>query len=49
MEKETHVGPVVDQGQLKQDTDYIEIGKSEGAKLAFGGELHKKATPGFYL
>ena len=49
MEKETHVGPVVDQSQLKQDTDYIEIGKSEGAKLAFGGELLKKATPGFYL
>jgi len=49
MEKESHVGPVVDQSQLKQDTDYIEIGKSEGAKLAFGGELLTKATPGFYL
>jgi acyl-CoA reductase-like NAD-dependent aldehyde dehydrogenase len=49
MEKDTHVGPVVDAGQLKQDTDYIEIGKSEGAKLAFGGELVTKATPGFYL
>ncbi|MGV3549936.1 aldehyde dehydrogenase family protein [Rhizobium sp.] len=49
MEKETHVGPVVDAGQLKQDTDYIEIGKSEGAKLAFGGERVEKATPGFYL
>jgi len=49
MEKDSHVGPVVDQSQLKQDTDYIEIGKSEGAKLAFGGELLTKATPGFYL
>jgi aldehyde dehydrogenase (NAD+) len=49
MEKETHVGPVVDENQLKQDTDYIEIGKKEGAKLAFGGDLVKRPTPGFYL
>ncbi|MGN7738054.1 aldehyde dehydrogenase family protein, partial [Ensifer sp. 22564] len=45
----THIGPVVDQGQLNQDTDYIAIGKQEGAKLAFGGELLKRDTPGFYL
>ncbi|MFT4158945.1 aldehyde dehydrogenase family protein [Shinella sp.] len=45
----THIGPVVDQSQLKQDTDYIEIGRQEGAKLAFGGELLKRDTPGFYL
>jgi aldehyde dehydrogenase (NAD+) len=45
----THIGPVVDESQLKQDTDYIEIGQKEGAKLAFGGELLKCETPGFYL
>ncbi|MCR6500358.1 aldehyde dehydrogenase family protein [Shinella sp. CPCC 101442] len=45
----THIGPVVDQSQLKQDTDYIEIGRQEGAKLAFGGEILKRDTPGFYL
>ncbi|CAN7717925.1 aldehyde dehydrogenase family protein [Phyllobacterium sp. LjRoot231] len=45
----THIGPVVDESQLKQDTDYIEIGKSEGAKLAFGGDILKRDTPGFYL
>ncbi|THK34113.1 aldehyde dehydrogenase family protein [Ensifer sp. MPMI2T] len=45
----THIGPVVDEKQLKQDTDYIEIGKQEGAKLAFGGEVVKRGTPGFYL
>ncbi|NKL86198.1 aldehyde dehydrogenase family protein, partial [Rhizobium leguminosarum] len=27
----------------------IEIGKSEGAKLAFGGEVISRDTPGFYL
>jgi len=45
----THIGPVVDERQLKTDTDYIAIGKSEGAKLAFGGEVISRDTPGFYL
>ncbi len=45
----THIGPVVDESQLKQDIDYIEIGKQEGAKLAFGGERLTRDTPGFYL
>ena len=49
LEAGTHIGPVVDESQLKQDTDYIEIGQKEGAKLAFGGELLKRDTPGFYL
>ncbi|MBK3745680.1 aldehyde dehydrogenase family protein [Paraburkholderia aspalathi] len=45
----THIGPVVDESQLKQDMDYIEIGRSEGAKLAFGGERLNRENPGFYL
>ncbi|HUH49188.1 MAG TPA: aldehyde dehydrogenase family protein, partial [Mycoplana sp.] len=45
----THIGPVVDESQLKQDADYIEIGRGEGAKLAFGGERLERQTPGFYL
>ena len=45
----THIGPVVDERQLKTDIDYIEIGKKEGAKLAFGGEVISRDTPGFYL
>jgi acyl-CoA reductase-like NAD-dependent aldehyde dehydrogenase len=49
MEKGIEIGPVVDPGQLKQDTDYIEIGKKEGAKLAAGGEVLKLKTPGYYL
>ncbi|CDN48506.1 aldehyde dehydrogenase family protein [Neorhizobium galegae] len=49
MKAGSHIGPVVDDKQLKQDTDYIDIGKSEGAKLAFGGEIVKRDTPGFYL
>lgn len=44
-----HIGPAVDQSQLKQDTDYIEIGRQEGAKLVYGGELLTRETPGYYL
>ena len=36
LEKGIDIGPVVDPSQLKQDTDYIEIGKKEGAKLVGG-------------
>jgi aldehyde dehydrogenase (NAD+) len=49
LEKGIEIGPVVDPGQLKQDTDYIDIGKSEGAKLAAGGELVKLGNPGYFL
>jgi acyl-CoA reductase-like NAD-dependent aldehyde dehydrogenase len=45
----THIGPVVDQGQLDQDMKYIAIGKDEGAKLHWGGERLNRETPGFYL
>jgi acyl-CoA reductase-like NAD-dependent aldehyde dehydrogenase len=45
----THIGPVVDQNQLDQDLSYLKIGRDEGAKLAFGGELVNREKPGFYL
>ena len=32
------IGPVVEPGQLKQDEDYIAIGRKEGAELVAGGE-----------
>jgi alpha-ketoglutaric semialdehyde dehydrogenase len=45
----THMGPVVDQSQLDQNLRFIQIGKDEGAKLHWGGELLNRETPGFYL
>ncbi len=45
----TEIGPVVDQSQLEQDLAYLEVGKAEGAALAFGGERLQRATEGFYL
>jgi aldehyde dehydrogenase (NAD+) len=44
-----HIGPVVDQAQLDQDLSYVDIGKSEGAKLALGGERLNREAPGFYM
>jgi len=45
----TEIGPVVDQNQLEQDLRYLDIGKSEGARLHWGGELLNRENPGFYL
>lgn len=45
----TDIGPVVDESQLQQDLAYIEIGRSEGARLAFGGQVLQRSAPGFYL
>lgn len=45
----SHIGPVVDQNQFDQDLSYIQIGKSEGASLAFGGEKLNRDNPGFYM
>ena len=35
--------------QLKQDEDYIKIGRDEGASLHWGGERLNRETPGYYL
>src|SRR4030095_14245280 len=45
----TDIGPVVDQSQLDQDLKYVEIARSEGGKVAAGGERLKRGTEGFYM
>jgi aldehyde dehydrogenase (NAD+) len=45
----TVIGPVVDDSQLQQDLKYIDIGRKEGAELAWGGELLNRDTKGHYL
>jgi aldehyde dehydrogenase (NAD+) len=39
MDKDTDIGPLVSQKQQKRVLDYIELGKKEGAKLAYGGNV----------
>ena len=48
-QKDTQIGPVVDQSQLDQNLGYLEIGRGEGARLAWGGERLERAKPGFYM
>jgi len=45
----TEMGPVVDDRQLQKNLEYIEIGKREGARLAYGGERLKRDTDGHYM
>lgn len=45
----TDIGPVVDESQLAQDLKYLDVGKQEGAKLAFGGERLNRSKEGYYL
>jgi len=45
----TQMGPVIDESQLQQDLSYIEVGRSEGAKLHSGGDLLKRESRGYYL
>ena len=48
----TDIGPVVDATQLKQDLDYVEIARGEGARVAFGGEAIERnadGQSGFYM
>src|SRR5688572_12767538 len=49
LEPGTQVGPVVDERQLQQDMGYLDIGRKEGAELAWGGERLNRATNGHYL
>ena len=46
---DTDIGPVVNGSQLDQDLEYIEIGKSEGAQLVFGGRPLGRSKNGYYL
>ncbi|HEY9101816.1 MAG TPA: aldehyde dehydrogenase family protein [Chitinimonas sp.] len=42
------IGPVVDAKQLKQNLDYVRIGREEGAELLYGGQQLERATRGHY-
>ena len=49
LEESTQIGPVVDESQFRQDEGYLEIGRDEGATLAWGGERLERDTDGYYL
>ncbi|NRF67713.1 aldehyde dehydrogenase family protein [Aquincola sp. S2] len=45
----TQIGPVADAAQLETDLAYIDIGRSEGAKLVCGGQRLRREREGYYL
>jgi aldehyde dehydrogenase (NAD+) len=45
----TEIGPVIDERQLGKNLEYVDIGRKEGAKLAYGGERLKRDTDGYYM
>jgi aldehyde dehydrogenase (NAD+) len=45
----TEIGPVVDERQLAKNEEYLGIGKSEGAALAWGGDRLTRETDGYYM
>lgn len=49
LEDGTQIGPVVSQEQLEQNLGYVDIGRSEGADLLFGGEPLERATRGNFM
>lgn len=46
---DSHIGPVVDAGQLQSNLDYVALGRQEGAHLAWGGEPLQRDTPGHFM
>ena len=49
LDANTQVGPASSEAQLEQNLRYIEIARSEGGRLATGGDALKLATPGYYM
>src|SRR5690349_16189642 len=45
----TKLGAIVDETQMKRVLSYIDVGKSDGAKLALGGNRVRQETGGFYV
>jgi len=49
LDKSTDIGPVASSGQFDQNLSYVNLGKSEGASLAFGGRVLKRDTTGYFM
>ncbi len=46
---DTQIGPVVSARQLADNLAYVDLGKSEGAELACGGEHVSRDTEGYFM
>lgn len=44
----TPMGPMIDEGQCRTVAEYVDVGRSEGAELVFGGERVLQQSGGHY-
>ncbi len=49
LHEDTQIGPVVDENQFEQNEYYLNLGQSEGAELACGGERLELECRGHYM
>ena len=49
LEEGTQMGPVVSEPQLRENLAYVDLGRSEGAELACGGQRLEMPHDGFYM
>ncbi|WP_170339993.1 aldehyde dehydrogenase family protein [Ruegeria arenilitoris] len=49
LEEGTQMGPVVSEQQLQENLAYVELGQSEGAELACGGQRLELQHDGYYM
>ncbi len=49
LDEDTQMGPVVSERQLQTVTNYIDIGRSEGAEVVTGGERDTGLGDGYYV
>ena len=48
LDPSTAMGPMIDKGQFNTVSEYVEIGRNEGAELLFGGNQTLQETGGYY-
>jgi alpha-ketoglutaric semialdehyde dehydrogenase len=49
LDESTDMGPAVDEKQWQTDFDYIQIGRSEGARLLLGGKKPEHLNKGYFV
>lgn len=49
LEDSTDIGPLVSAAQLARVQEYLDVGRAEGAQLAYGGEVLEAPTRGHYM
>jgi acyl-CoA reductase-like NAD-dependent aldehyde dehydrogenase len=49
LDESVDMGPVVSEAQLQKDQNYIDIAKSEGAKLVMGGKKPDSLKKGYFI